>query len=89
MIIVFTVERILKVSVTKKKLTGVSKPAGQIYIDKGSGDIIMMYGHGNWHRRVITNIKGTKMFTDIINSYGTKEGAMKRKRLALAISRSI
>lgn len=66
-----------------------TKLAGQMYLDLESGDVELRYGQDEWFQTKLGNIKGTKVFDDILKSYGTKEGKRIRQRAAIAISKSI
>ena len=66
-----------------------TKLDGQLYINLSSGDIEMRYGEGGWFKKNLGNIKGTKTFQKILDTYGKKEGKNVRKAAARAIVKSI
>ena len=66
---------------------GLTKLAGQMYIDKKNGDVFVVYG--GWHKTKIVNIEGTTLFEDFKASYGKSGGKAKRERIAIAIANSI
>lgn len=66
-----------------------TKLDGQMYINLSNGDIEFRYGEAGWFKKNIGNIKNTKTFKKIIDTYGKKEGARVRKAAARAIIKSI
>jgi hypothetical protein len=61
---------------------------GQLYMRR-NGTIYMQYGKGGWHKQELGNLKGSKVYKAVMDSYGTKKGALIRKRVAIAIMKSI
>jgi len=66
---------------------GLTKLHGAYYIDINSGDVYGIYG--GWHRIPIGNVKGTKAFRKVRETYGKRNGAKNRKALALAIFKGL
>lgn len=66
-----------------------TKLAGQLYVNLMTGDVEMRYGEDQWFRKKLGNIKGTKVFDSVYESYGTKKGKKIRLRAAIAISKSM
>ena len=62
---------------------------GQLYLNISSGDVEFRYGEGGWFKKDIGNIKKTKLFKQILDTYGKKEGTRIRKAAARAIIKSI
>ena len=68
---------------------GWTKLAGQLYINIRTGDVQFRYGEGGWFKKDLGNIKGTKVYDAVYESYGTKEGKKIRLRAAKSIIKSI
>ena len=54
-----------------------------------TGDVEFRYGEDQWFKKEIGNIKGTKVFDSVLESYGTKDGKKIRLRAAKSIIKSI
>jgi len=66
-----------------------TKLLGQLYLNLDTGDVELRYGEDQWFRKKLGNIKGTKVYDDIIMSYGTKKGKIIREKAAVVILKSI
>lgn len=66
-----------------------TKLDGQMYLNLSTGDVQLRYGENEWFKKDIGNIKGTKTFQKILDTYGKKEGKNVRKAAARAIVKSI
>ncbi len=62
---------------------------GELYLNLSTGDVELRYGEGGWFKKNINNIKKTKLFKQILDTYGKKEGLRIRKAAARAIVKSI
>ena len=52
---------------------------GQLYMRK-NGTIFMQYGKGGWHKQELGNIKGSKSYKAVMDSYGTKKRSANKKK---------
>lgn len=74
----------------KRKLPNKNvKISSGLYVHGGTGDVVVTYGQGGWFKKKIGNVKGTKAFKALGDTYGTKEGARVRRNFARAIDRSL
>ena len=69
-----------------KKIKKAIKLYGELYMNP-SGDVYFLYG--GWHKVPVGNIKGTKVYDSIVETYGTKKGIAVRKTAAYSIVKSV
>ena len=61
---------------------------GQLYMRK-NGTLYIQYGKNGWFKKELGSLKGTRVYKDVMDSYGTKKGALIRKKVAMAVMKSI
>ena len=53
------------------------------------GTLYMQYGKNGWFKKELGSLKGTRVYKDVMDSYGTKKGVLVRKKVAYAVMKSL